>query len=298
MKSVLNIHWKDWCWSWNSNTLATWCKELTQWKRPWCWERLKSGGEGNDRGWDGWMASLTQWTCVWVNSGNWWWTGRPCMLQSMGSQRVGQDWETELNWIPEICDQAVFFSGDAISLWGIPVFQHLASLALSNTYVIDCDDQKCSPQNFQGPSREPSHSHWEALGTSHKIMICFSSATWVLVGNRQQSGLMCAGFDRQEQPSRLLCPLDFSGKNTGTGCHFLLQRIFWTQGSNPSLLYCRQSLYHCTTREACIGHHSLFFLVWCELEGQCFFFILMSSNWPNIIFEKTFLHCSVMASLS
>ena len=63
---VLNIHWKDWCWSWNSNTLATWCEELTHWKRPWCWERLKVG-EGDDRGWDGWMASLTQWTWVWVN---------------------------------------------------------------------------------------------------------------------------------------------------------------------------------------------------------------------------------------
>ena len=81
-----------------SNILATWCEELTHWKRPWCWERLKEGGEGEDRGWDGWMASLTQWTWVWVNSGNWWWTGRPGMLQSMGSQRVGHHWETELNW--------------------------------------------------------------------------------------------------------------------------------------------------------------------------------------------------------
>ena len=60
-KSVLNIHWKDWCWSWNSNTLATWCKELNHGKRPWCWEKLKVGGEGDDRGWDGWMASPTQW---------------------------------------------------------------------------------------------------------------------------------------------------------------------------------------------------------------------------------------------
>ena len=60
-KLVLNIFWKDWCWSWNSNTLATWCEELTPWKRPWCWERLKNSWEG-DRGWDGWMASLTQWT--------------------------------------------------------------------------------------------------------------------------------------------------------------------------------------------------------------------------------------------
>ena len=59
-------------------------------------ERLKVGGEGDDRGWDGWMASLTQWTWVWANSGSWWWTGRPGMLQSMGSQRVRQDWETEL----------------------------------------------------------------------------------------------------------------------------------------------------------------------------------------------------------
>ena len=87
-----------WCWSWNSNTLATWGKELTHWKRPWCWERLKVGGEADDRGWDGWMASPTQWTWVWVNSGSWWWTGRPGVLQSMGSQRVGHDWATELNW--------------------------------------------------------------------------------------------------------------------------------------------------------------------------------------------------------
>ena len=68
----MNSHWKDWRWSWSSNTLATWCKELTHRKRPWCWKRLKAGGEGDDRGWDGWMASPTQWTWVWVNSGSWW----------------------------------------------------------------------------------------------------------------------------------------------------------------------------------------------------------------------------------
>ena len=67
-KSVLNIHWKDWCWRWNSNTLATWCKELTHWKRQWCWERLKVGKEGDDRGWDGWMISPIQWTWVWTSS--------------------------------------------------------------------------------------------------------------------------------------------------------------------------------------------------------------------------------------
>ena len=97
-KSILNIHWKDWCWSWNSNTLATWWEELTHWKRPWWWAWLKAGGEGDDRGWDGWMASPTLCTWVWVNSRSWWWTGRPGVLQSMGSQRVGHDWVTELNW--------------------------------------------------------------------------------------------------------------------------------------------------------------------------------------------------------
>ena len=55
--------------------LQSWCEELTHWKRPWCWERLKAGGEGDDRVWDGWMASPTRWTWVWVSSGSWWWTG-------------------------------------------------------------------------------------------------------------------------------------------------------------------------------------------------------------------------------
>ena len=94
-KSVLNIHWRDRCWSWNSNTLATWFEKPTHWKRSWCWEGLKAGGEGDDRGWDGWMASPTRWTCVWVDSG-WWWTGGPGVLRFMGSQRVRHDWATEL----------------------------------------------------------------------------------------------------------------------------------------------------------------------------------------------------------
>ena len=101
-KSVLNIHWKDWWWSWSSDTLATSGEELTHWKRPWCWEWLKTGGEGDDRGWDGWMASLTRWTWVWVNSWSWWWTGKPGMLQSLGSQRVRHDWVTGLNWTRQI----------------------------------------------------------------------------------------------------------------------------------------------------------------------------------------------------
>ena len=92
-RSVLNIQWKDWCWSWNSNTLATWCEELTHLKRPWCWKRLKAG-EGDDGGWDDWMVLSTQWTWVWVNSGCWWWTGRPGVLQSIGHK----SWTWLSNW--------------------------------------------------------------------------------------------------------------------------------------------------------------------------------------------------------
>ena len=93
----LGVHWKDCCCGWNTNTLATSCKELTHWKRLWCWEGLGAGGEGDDRGWDGWMASLTWCTWVWVNSGSWWWTGRPGVLWFMVSQRVRHNWATELN---------------------------------------------------------------------------------------------------------------------------------------------------------------------------------------------------------
>ena len=67
-------------------------------EKTWCWERLRAGGEGDNRGWDGWMALPTQWAWIWVNSGSWWWTGRPGVLQCVGSQRVGHDWATELNW--------------------------------------------------------------------------------------------------------------------------------------------------------------------------------------------------------
>ena len=72
-----------------------WCKDLTHWKRPWSWERLRAGGDRSDRGWDGWMASLTQWTWVWASSVIWWRTGEPGVLQSMGLQRMEHNLETE-----------------------------------------------------------------------------------------------------------------------------------------------------------------------------------------------------------
>ena len=91
-KPVLNIHWKDWCCSWSSNTLVSWCKELTQWKIPWCWERLKVGGEVDNRGWDGWITSPTQWRWASVNSRRYWRKGKPGVLQSMELQRFQHDW--------------------------------------------------------------------------------------------------------------------------------------------------------------------------------------------------------------
>ena len=94
-RSALGFLWKEWCWGWNSSTLATSCEELTDWKELWCWEGLGAGGEGDNRGWDGWMASLTRWMWVWVNSGSWWWTGRPGVLWFMGSQSDTTEW---LNW--------------------------------------------------------------------------------------------------------------------------------------------------------------------------------------------------------
>ena len=106
--SVLCVHWKGWCSRWNSNTLATSCEELIHWKRPWCWEGIGAGGEGDDRGWDGWMASPTRCTWVWVNSGSWWWTGRPGVLRFVGSQRVRYDWGTELKWTELIMCSSVY----------------------------------------------------------------------------------------------------------------------------------------------------------------------------------------------
>ena len=98
-------------WSRISNTLATWYEQLTHWKRPLCWKRLRAGGEEEERGWDGWMPSATQWTWVWANSRRLWRAGKPCVLQSFDSQRVGEDLATE--------QQALFYSGTVRSVpWG------------------------------------------------------------------------------------------------------------------------------------------------------------------------------------
>ena len=135
-RSVLGVHWKDWCWSWNSNTLTTWWEELTCWKRSQCWERLRAGGEGDNRGWDGWMASPTQWTWVWVNSGSWWWTGRPGVLWFVGLQRVRHDWATELNWTEPLLINC-FFSLSCHQGFGLKIrkcYNQSQALYISNIY--------------------------------------------------------------------------------------------------------------------------------------------------------------------
>ena len=96
---------------------ATSCEELTHWKRPWCWEGLGAGGEGDDRGWDGWMASPTWWTWFWVNSRSWWWTGSPGMLWFTGSQRVGHNWVTELDWTEHLKKKEGILLHIHIVLW-------------------------------------------------------------------------------------------------------------------------------------------------------------------------------------
>ena len=95
---------QPWDYFWRTDAKAEtpvlWPPHAKSWLigRLWCWEGLGAGGEGYDRGWDGWMASLTRWTWIWVNSGSWWRTGRPGMLRFMGQQRVGHDWATDLIW--------------------------------------------------------------------------------------------------------------------------------------------------------------------------------------------------------
>ena len=104
-----------------AETPILWPPNVKNWKRPWCWERLEAGGEGEDRGWDGWMALLTQWMWVWVNSGSWCWTGRPGVLQSMRLQKIRHDWATELNWTLSYSSQSSVMQPNTI-LTGIKFF--------------------------------------------------------------------------------------------------------------------------------------------------------------------------------
>ena len=97
----------SWCWRWNSNTLVIWCEELTHWKRPCCWQRLKVGGEGDYRGWDGWMASPTQWTRVWINSR---------VGDGQGGLSCCSPWGLRVrhNWVTVLNENILYSTGDSI----------------------------------------------------------------------------------------------------------------------------------------------------------------------------------------
>ena len=137
-RSALGFLWKEWCSSWNSSTLATSCEELTHWKRLWCWEGLGAGEEGDDRGWDGWMASLTRRTWGWVNFRSWWWAGRHSMLRFMGLQRVGHDWATGRSWRPGVTASALPRMGCPVLSCSSPVLpipEHSSDLKVFLTQV-------------------------------------------------------------------------------------------------------------------------------------------------------------------
>ena len=148
------------CWSWSSNNLTNRCEESTHYKRSWWWERLKTGGEGDNREWDGFIASLTQWTWVLANSRSWWWTGKPGVVQSMGSQRVGHDWVTEEQ------QQNVFSSFCCLSL-------------LVNAFIMN---GKTSQKQWEGNRQEGQRS--PNGGNRLQVPDIFNS----LKGRRKQTG--------------------------------------------------------------------------------------------------------------
>ena len=125
-------------WVWNANTLATWCKELIHLKRPQYWERLKAGGEGDDRGWDGWMASLTQWTWVWLNSRSWWWTGRLVCCGSWGCKEL--DMTERLNWTGLTW---------VLASWEQGMWTQACAHVHVHTHIYTCTHQRISPFNLR-----------------------------------------------------------------------------------------------------------------------------------------------------
>ena len=161
------------------------------------------------------MASLTWWTWVWASSVSWWWTGKPGLLQSMGSQRVGHDWATELNWT----ERLPLPSQPIVSLCSCSL-PPLLSMITATLHRLLLQPRMSLPS-------PPYLSQCLTCGSEWVSEVAQSCPT------------LCDPMD-----TRLLRPWDFLGTSTGVGCHFLFQGIFPNQGSIPGLLHCRQTLYH------------------------------------------------------
>ena len=143
---------------------------MTHWKRPWCWERLKVGEEGDDRGWDGRVASLTQWTCVWVDSGSCWWTGRAGVLQFMGLQRVRHDWASELSWTEIVYDYII----DIFTIFFIIFF---ICSGFCHTLKWNSHGFTCVPHP-DPPSHLPLHPLPLGLPGAPGLSTCLMHPTW------------------------------------------------------------------------------------------------------------------------
>ena len=145
-----DVHWKDCCWSWSSSALATWCKELTHWKRPWCWERLRSKGEGADRAWDGWMVSLTQWTWIWANSRRQWSSEDPGVLHIAHEVAKSQVWLSS-NWTDLKC-----------TLWG-DLTNEFTCIKWTMT-LLNCHPQKFSCELYVHLKNNSHIKQWRHFG--------------------------------------------------------------------------------------------------------------------------------------
>ena len=135
-KSTLNIHWKDWFWNWSSDILATWCKPSTHWKRPWWWERFRLGGEGGGRGLDGWMASPTQRTWVWANSGDSEGQGRLACFSTWGCKESDSTKQLTKNCESYSFTPALVLLSESLDALPIqPTYMHTAQLDFCLTFA-------------------------------------------------------------------------------------------------------------------------------------------------------------------
>ena len=206
-----------------SSTLATSCEELTHWKRVRRWEGLGAGGEGDDWGWDGWMASLTRWTWVWVNSGSWWWTGRPGVLRFMGSQRVGHDWATELNWTEAYCaNHFTMYVRQTMMLYTSAICQ-LYINKIRRKKLSTTTDHECWRRVLRVPwtARRPNHSILKEINPEYSL------EALMLQLKLQHSGHLMQWADSLEKPLML-------GKIEGRRRRGW-QRIRWLDGITKSM---------------------------------------------------------------